>query len=101
SRFEKLYRRIDASLEDHLRKETGTPQLSTGDEAWFRALMVSFHDKFKEWPSLGPGDVYDYLRLFESRGVDPLLRLAAHAFLHIGYDLPRVIAKSLAARPGL
>jgi hypothetical protein len=47
------------------------------------------------WPQ-STGHIRTYLELFERPGTSALLRLAAHAFLHIAFDLPRVIAPTLA-----
>jgi hypothetical protein len=74
--------------------EAKAGRLSKGDEAWFRGLISSFESEFRKWPT-STGDIHKYLQLFEGNEIDPHLRLAAHAFLHIAYDLPRVIATSL------
>ena len=41
------------------------------------------------------GPIKEYLELFQGPGVNPQLRLAAHAYLHIAFDLPRVISTTL------
>jgi hypothetical protein len=98
-RFEALYDRVTQSLEDYVTLEEKAGNLPPAHALWFRDLIQGFQNEFRLWPSYANNDQARYLQLFEAPGVDPQLRLAAHAFLHIAYDLPRVISRTI-GNPG-
>lgn len=68
---------------------------------WFQKIIDGFKSKYDEWkPRLqaanGESDtISQYLKLFEGETVHPVLRMAAHAYLHIVHDLSVVVADSL------
>jgi hypothetical protein len=97
--FASLYARVTADLKRHLDSEQQSGRLSPADRVWFDSLIVGFDAEFQRWPTYTTGPVFEYLDLFESRRASPHLRLAAHAFLHIAYDLPRVISATLQLQP--
>lgn len=99
-RFGGLYRDVTADLEAFVAhgEEDGT--IPTLQAKWFRDLIIGFTTEFRRWPTYALGTpLGDYLELFENRKIHRDLRLAGHVFLHIAYDLPRVIADSFSATP--
>src|SRR5262245_2069066 len=93
--FEALYERVTRKLENHINDEQRADNLLADKALWFHGLIQGFQREFNEWRNYRNNDLEGYLQIFEAPGIDPNLRLAAHAFLHIAYDLPRVIANSL------
>src|SRR5262245_11896608 len=61
------------------------------ERLWFESLIQGFQTEYEAWPKK-PHVIRYLIRL---RGSWQLLRVMAHTFLHIAYDLPRVIADSL------
>lgn len=98
--FAGLYDRVTKTLREHLVTELGVGALAPPDLAWFEDLIVQFDIEFHHWNSYGPSPIRTYLTLFEDPRVSRYLRLAAHAYLHIAYDLPRVISTTLLRAPG-
>ena len=91
--FAKLYGQVTAQL--RLRQQALPAAV---EREWIDYLIQGFDREFKAWeykPRLRP-----YLDLTgESCGASPALRVIGHAYLHICYDLPRVLANSLNAIP--
>ena len=71
------------------------------DEAdWFRQLLVDFEREFERWGGASAAPrVNDYLRRLD--GEPRVVRLAGHVFLHIAFDLPRVLRASFVERPAI
>jgi hypothetical protein len=95
--FARLYADVDGALaayvDEGVRRGHTTPSM----QEWFKELSAGFHREFEAWahyPETHP--IGSYLRDFEQVR-SKSLRLAAHAFLHVAYDLPRVIADTLQA----
>lgn len=97
--FADLYAEVTVVLTQFAKHGRGEGRISDDELNWFVNLIQRFTVEFCNWDSLPAGPVRDYLALFEEAGVSRPLRLAAHAFLHVAYDLPRAIADSLSATP--
>jgi len=68
--------------------------VSADEQVWLRYLTQRFQEEYRSWER--DRKVWDYLDLVEDRAYkSPMLKLIGHAYLHIAYDLPRVIADSL------
>jgi hypothetical protein len=98
--FADLYGDVTSALERHIREQESLGALTALDAAWFRALISGFQTEYLKWPAYRGTHLGEYLQLFENERIDPILRLASHAFLHVTYDLPRVIADTLAGTTG-
>lgn len=96
--FDGLYDQVTADLRRFLVDESAANLLATTERAWFEQLIVDFRLAFLDWPR-ATGAIRQYLELFEQPKTDRYLHLAAHAFLHVAYDLPRIISRTLPA-PG-
>lgn len=88
--FKLLYESVDRGLERYLDDHGG---LDAQAKQWLEWLIDNFRDEFDAWPSRR--HLKPYLNKLRSRSTDPALRLAGHAYLHVAYDMPRVIARSL------
>jgi hypothetical protein len=98
--FAALYDDVTEALREFVRKGDQYGALTASEQLWFEQLIKGFKQEFKAWPTFPPGSALgDYLRLFDRRGIAKPLRVAAHAFLHVAYDLPRVIANTLQHLP--
>lgn len=101
--FPHLYDDVTAALHKYVdERVTGTPALPASMTAaegdWFESLIKEFTREFHGWgksshPVIKTA-VQSYLGLFAHRVVRTELRLAAHVFLHVAFDLPRVIART-------
>jgi hypothetical protein len=67
-------------------------------EEFLEFLIGGFYAEYERWDKLGPGRAY--FTLFR-RARFRSLSLVAHAYFHMGYDLPRTIADALTASPSL
>jgi hypothetical protein len=61
----------------------------------FEFLIAGFYDEYMAWNPSGA-----YFTLFRSARFKAL-SLVAHAYFHMGYDLPRTIASAIEAQPSL
>jgi hypothetical protein len=95
-RFRALYEEVTHDLEKYIKDEL------TGIEAtWFRDdLIRGFDAEFLNWEK-AKGATADYLYRLDESSVHDDVRLAGHVFLHIAYDLPRVLADTFLARKGI
>jgi hypothetical protein len=66
--------------------------LAAQEKQWLVYLIEAFWKNFEAWEY--KPEVRDYLLRFKRRGVFTVYQLIGHAYLHIAYDLPRVIADS-------
>ncbi|MET0986823.1 MAG: hypothetical protein ABW034_15600 [Steroidobacteraceae bacterium] len=98
SEFQVLYDAVTRKLWDFALEAQIKGRMSSADLAWFYDVIVGFTHEFRQWSSAPPGPIWDYLACLEQRKVSPTFRVAGHAFLHVAYDLPRVIADNLAGR---
>lgn len=101
SRFHSIYDAVTADLRNYLWEEhTASPsRLSTQEMAWFEFLIYHFQREYKSWPQSAEPRVITYLDTAEKCGAD--LKLAAHVFLHVAYDLPRMICLSFEQYGGM
>lgn len=101
SRFQSIYDAVTLDLREYLREEhTATPSRLSADEAeWFDFLIVTFQSEYRRWERSTHPDIIKYLQTAESCNRD--LKLAAHVFLHVAYDLPRIIQCSFSRFPGM
>jgi hypothetical protein len=98
--FLSLYDDVTVALRSFVRAGLKHGSMTKDEQLWFEQLIGGFDGKFKDWPNAKRGTaIGEYLRLFDARRVSKPLRVAGHAFLHVAYDLPRVIADSLNSRP--
>lgn len=105
--FHRLYRSVTSRLQHFVAAGVRAHRISgvhahginDPEAAWYQDLIDGFEHEFNGWPNTPSADIEEYLQLFEARKVSSPLRLAAHAFLHVAYDLPRVIAATLVSTP--
>ena len=93
--FTELYAEVTRELKGFVSIAVKHPdaalKINDSEAGWFLALIDKFEFQFtKVW--IVDRELYPYLD--RCNNADPLMRLASHAFLHISYDLPRVIATS-------
>jgi hypothetical protein len=67
-------------------------------EEYLEFLIAGFYSEYERWYKLDP--VVGYFSLFR-RARFRSLSLVAHAYFHMGYDLPRTIADAFTAFPAL
>lgn len=100
-RFETIYGLVTDTLQEYARDAVSKGRMLPPDDAWFADLIRGFWNEYQRWPLYaGSNDIADYLGIFEARGIHRDLRLAGHVFLHIAYDLPRVIADKFSSHAG-
>ncbi|MET0984306.1 MAG: hypothetical protein ABW034_02755 [Steroidobacteraceae bacterium] len=98
SEFRGLYDAVTQRLWDFALDLEHKSRFSTADLQWFWDIITGFTHEFAQWPSAPSGPIRDYLDCLENRNVSSAFRVAGHAFLHVAYDLPRVIADNLAGK---
>jgi hypothetical protein len=96
--FAALYADVTVELTRFGSDAHGLGQITTDELDWWLDVMQRFTLEFCKWRSPPLPPIQEYLALFDGGG-SRTMRLAAHAFLHVGYDLPRAIADSLIASP--
>jgi hypothetical protein len=97
--FARLYEDVTSALESFVLDGLIRGHITHWERDWFKTLIDGFTIEFRAWPDYPSGHpIRAYLDAFEER-TPAQLRLAAHAFLHIAYDLPRVIAGTLRTLP--
>lgn len=93
--FHLLYEEVTRKLNEYLDNPLNEDALSTLEKEWLRYLIHSFRDNYKAWEKGGPR-LIRYLNRFRTLFSSPYaFRLIGHAYLHIAYDLPRIVADSL------
>jgi hypothetical protein len=95
--FARLYDSVTEELARYVREGLAERRISQPQADWFWWLIKKFAQEFHSWDS-APAPIRHYLDLFND-GVSPRVRLSAHAFLHVAYDLPRIIAHTLRRIP--
>lgn len=91
--FGGLYSEVTTQLSAFMDKAVADGEASANDKQWFVAIVAGFRAEFAAWPTSQNQHIRAYLALF--RSASPLMRVAGHAFLHVAYDLPRVLAKHM------
>jgi hypothetical protein len=86
-----MYREVEDQLKAYVDDPSNPHNLSDDEKKWFRFLIDNFRTEFNAWG--GKAELEPYFQHF-SRGSKPY-RAMGGAYLHISYDLSRVIADSL------
>jgi hypothetical protein len=98
--FDRLYDSVTDELKKFVQEGCDTKRISKSQEEWFQSLIDGFRKEFEAWQLAPSGSPLGrYLDLF-NHGASRRMRLSAHAFLHVAYDLPRVVACTLRKMPG-
>lgn len=97
--FRKLYDEVTKSLEEFRDHDN---ELAHDNDAknWLQYLIDNFEDRYKAWQAPPNPDLNQYLNALGDKNTDQVVRLAGYVYLHIGLDLPIVIANALAEHPG-
>jgi hypothetical protein len=95
--FARLYGSVTEELVRYVNKGLAETRISQPQADWFRWLIEKFAEEFQSWDS-APAPIRHYLDLF-NHDVSHRVRLSAHAFLHVAYDLPRIVARTLRRIP--
>jgi hypothetical protein len=95
--FARLYGSVTEELVRYVNKGLAETRISLPQANWFGWLIQKFAEEFQSWDS-APAPIRHYLDLF-NHDVSRRVRLSAHAFLHVAYDLPRVVARTLRSIP--
>jgi hypothetical protein len=97
-RFDDLYRLVTEALLDYLRAPPPGTTLTGADRTWFKTLIGGFQAEYAKWslPVHPEPEIQAYLDRLDDASVYSDVRLAGHVFLHVAYDLPRVVADTLA-----
>lgn len=91
--FKLLYDEVSNVMKD------GGAKLSSEERAWLEYLIAAFKRNYEAWEF--KAELRDYLLRIEKRSLFRVYDLIGHAYLHVAYDLPRVIADSHSnTRPG-
>lgn len=91
--FAQLYRQVSDDIVEHARNHSD-PRVT----AWLLFLVAGFQREYEGWAT--KRHIWPVLEAIESR-VDLFCpRVYFHVFLHITYDLPRVLADSLSDETG-
>lgn len=93
--FSLLYAEVTESLEDYVDHPLNPDKLNFNEKAWFKYLIESFHAYYQEWGKNKEPRFIRYLNHFRGWLTPTVLKLVGHVYLHIAYDMPRVIAESL------
>lgn len=88
--FESLYRNVTRAMEEF--RDDPANRLIRDEQKWITCLVDGFKARYDNWASAETS----YLdTLYRRRPPRKLVRFAGHAYLHIAFDLPVVIAESL------
>jgi hypothetical protein len=105
-RFTRLYNEVTDRLREHagerldLRLRQPPNGISQAEYDWYEQLIKGFAVEMGNWVAPHQPDVSSYLKLFEGHSL-AVTKVSGHAFLHVAYDLPRVIADSFAHFPAI
>jgi hypothetical protein len=91
--FHALYEAITDELYLFITEAEASGNANPDETTWFTLLIEGFADEFAGWATSPQPAIRNYLRLFGSSS--RLVKVAAHAFLHVAYDLPRVLATNM------
>jgi hypothetical protein len=91
--FKRLYEQLTIQLE-----ETKCSLPLEQEQRWLQYLIDHFESEYFAWER--KPELRKYLEITEqSSGRSKLLRVLGHAYLHLCYDLPRVLANSFTEIP--
>lgn len=98
--FATLYATVARQMARFCDERVGAKIVARDEADWFRQLLVDFEREFGRWGGASAAPrVNDYLRRLDAE--PRLVRLAGHVFLHIAFDLPRVLRASFVDRPAI
>src|SRR5262245_36399500 len=98
SSFRKLYDEVTQSLKDFRDNDSDLAHDSDAKN-WLQYLIDNFEERYREWQAPSNPNLAQYLNTLSSKDTDQVIRLAGYVYLHIGLDLPIVIANALAEHP--
>ncbi len=94
--FRDLYDEVTGTLRFFADDGVRRHEISPFEDRWLVELIDGFEAEWRAWDCTAhTGALSHYLSLFDDERMSSSLQLAGHVFLHIGYDLPRVIARML------
>ncbi|HWI16204.1 MAG TPA: hypothetical protein VNT81_00545 [Vicinamibacterales bacterium] len=97
-RFGRIYEEVTADLLSYLAELELKGEIDHREIDWFKnGLIAGFEAEYQSWSAPADPRIAAYLAAFDKWSVNRDLRLAAHVYLHVAYDLPRVIANSFSA----
>lgn len=94
--FSELYDNITKRLE-YIRDHKLTNDSDA--QGWLQYLIDNFDARYKAWQTSANPDLQRYLEKLSDKDTDQVVRLAGYVYLHIGLDLPMVIASALKGAP--
>jgi hypothetical protein len=97
--FGDMYAEVKKILNYYVAEAVRRGEMTPSEQVWFDSIIAGFTREFQAWPNIAQPEIAKYIGLFVRGRASFQLRIAAHAFLHIAYDLPRVIADSLIRVP--
>lgn len=89
--FSILYEKVEQYLTAYVSNRKNPDRLSLQEKEWFTFLITNFRTEFSKWEA--DLKLHHYLDYF--RDGSNAYKTLGCAYLHIAYDLPRVIADSL------
>jgi hypothetical protein len=92
--FGRLYDAVTAELRLFIAEAAQRGEVTPAEIEWFEDIIVGFTAEFDAWPVTPQPHIRGYLDLFDTTP-SRILRIAGHAFLHVAYDLPRVLANHM------
>lgn len=95
SRFGAVYRAVSIRLSQYVSRSLLLGRATPRSLAWYADLIPLFFREFKQWERPRHPEIAAYLGIFHQKKIPPLVRLAAHVYLHIAFDLPIVISEQL------
>ena len=92
--FEKLYSAITKDLDVFREEALSKKEINQIESDWFKAIVQGFTNEYNKWPTTNEAHIRKYLDLYNNTS-SRILRVSSHAFLHVAYDLPRVLADNM------
>jgi hypothetical protein len=99
SEFDLLYSAVTSNLRSFANDGQAKGTVTLDEVDWFEYLIDGFRAEYDVWDRPKHFEISGYLDLFEQCWRGSPVRIAGYAFLHVGYDLPRVLAASMAKFP--
>jgi Family of unknown function (DUF5995) len=93
TQFKGLYDAVTKEIEQY--RDNAENGLSEHEREWLTTLILGFRERFETWIP----EETKYLQTLYGQTDEPFT-LPCHAYLHIAYDLPLVIAATLQPRAG-
>lgn len=89
--FTRLYAAVKSELRLFMAEAEANFEANRDELDWFEAIVQGFDTEFNAWQTTTNPHIENYLRHFDNAS-SRTLRVAGYAFLHVAYDLPRVLA---------